>query len=1463
MDYKKENNEENKSNEKFLKLKKFHSFLINNTNNKNIISNNIKDEENNIYFKYLQNPDIIFQSKDNDVNNNLEKIFKELNDDIDNGNNIILPFLENICQNLVKAYIESDFDDHYSEEYETPSDKGEKLHISSTKSCEIESLYLIVFKKMKYNCFIHKQAIIKIYEYFSSLYHKFNESNEIKDDDKIIRKLYKVMNLFKIFYEKENNENKSSICSLGGNIKISLFEKIELSKGYKLSLKIHILSFYFEEIIKNLYLIKINDVVEKYDCILKNLENQELKSIHFIITSDKIDIEFNTNKREMKIVENVKLDEIQDIYIFESFFGQISSIDISLSFDKKKVNYYFRPISIRNDNFIYYYKKKIPKTDNKTLNNTIPRIIINDKRLVKINYLNYNDKKFDIIDYFGGIIQFLPFYYIINNLKDSKIYKINDDVDKLKESNTESVNTSKNNDILKEYLNNFGDFIIKIIIKKLLLIQNGFKYFKKYAIMVYYLLLNLDLDLILALDFNKEKENENENEIENEIKNMVSNYVEFLKRMYFTQKNAYAFNTQFELDELIKFDDIKTEIELNIFKAPGKQIKQLYRHFMKKLFVFNNFWSNKNIFFKKEKSKEIKYKQINYYTKNFQLPYFYPVLEISRYYPKFSQLKDGIFLGKDINMLEYDFEIIANKRTKEVINLLIKKVDINNGIACCLIKNSHHVPGAIFFFKNKEYNKNKKFKLIFQTILKEKCETCNKKNIQDNNLIELNNPKNKNILCYGAVFACPEKEKNRNIIIKSKNILFLLYRIYFHRVSAIEIFTINNKSYYFNFQNPFDNNNIKKHPILNELRLSGLFKEIKTKKEKLGLYNIKYESYLFPIFKDDIHIWDKKIKYLCNYDLIILINIFSNRSFRDIYQYPIFPSLYNLIKVKRNMGEQIGFQDMTEESRERRRVIIRTYDLKDEENEENENEPTEEQYLFNIHYSNPAFVFNYLLRVLPYSFLAVEFQGSDFDNPNRLFYSIEKALKSNLSLKSDLREMIPELYYMTELFYNKNNILFENLYDGSKIDYVEIISKTGSNSETNIQKMEDMFNFICEIRKSLEEEKELNKWINIIFGNKQKFSVFEGKQYQNYDKNSEINFKNDKNIINNKYALDLCDFGLLPYPLFNKDFPLKETKTFIKNDLNNLNLEFFTEEHINQINSPIDSFICKGSTLINNNYIQLIDAKEQINILDFFDFPNKFSQKFDIDLFNRYVFINTFGFLDITIDKHKSFSNLINYYFVGNIFGKVSIYSLLKAKRDKNEKKGEYKEINNFEIEIDDEEKIKKIKYWNNNLNKDEYIYNNTKLKRIIFPISKNNKKIFEFELKLIKTLYDHSKEIKYIDFNPRLNLLLTYSLDNYINIYIFPKFKLINVIDTNCFKVKNDVNYFNEVILLSYPFPMIICYNKEYIYLLSINGELIKYEKLEKHLIVFYVDKKLGLAEDMVQIFDSKGMHVFNSMKK
>ena len=1472
-----------------IKLKKLYVFFETQTNIKNQpinseitetyneseIAKKGDEQEDHIYLKYLKNNNIIFENKDNN-NENFKLIVNELNNDIDNGNNIILPFLD-IAPNLVKFYIESDIDNYKFEE-DTPGESN----------IQIQPFYQNFFQKLKYNCFINKEPIMHIYNYFSNLYHNVEKIKEKKrnnkeniDDDliqliKLLKKFNKLTNLFKIFYEKGNKKNGlSSICSIGGNLKILLNKPLLLSEGYELLININISDYYLEDINKDLYIIKINEFEQKYECLFNNIENNnKFNNINFSINSKMVYTEFKTNKRKMKIMESFELNEISEIYILENFFGQISSIDISIQKEGKIIEYNFLPISIRNENKIYYYRKTFKGENIKELSNIVPRIIVCNTNLVKINYLNFIDKNFDIIDYFGGVIQFLPFYNIFYILCDKNIIKINDDINQIKGNiSNDSITVNKSNEnspnkILGEHIKLFITFLLKIILKKLFSTNNKKNYFKKYAIFIFSLILNIDIDL----DFiNEDKKTENNKQ------NDLSSFIELLTMIYYNYKNAFSFDVKQEINFFLNDNGTKNEIQSNILKLPKKSVNQLYTHYMKKLFIFNNLWSKKNIFFKKnednnnnKQSKEIKYRQINYYTKNFQLPYFYPILELRKYYPKFSKLKDGIFLGQDNDILEYNFEFQEGKSTillnaiSEIENKEIKDISQE----CCLVKNSYHVSGKLIFKKKKEYNKNKKFTLIFKQG-KNDFKTCNKHFLEQN---KKDNKKESNynnaLLCYGSVFPTPEKEIKKSIIIKSKDIKFILYRIYFHRTSAIEIFTMNNKSYYFNFFRPFETNNLKKNEILKEIKSNSYFKEMKLKKERivLGLYNSIYESYLFPLFKDEINNWEKKINYLSNYDILIIINIFSNRSYRDIYQFPIFPTIYNWICQKRDMSQHIGLQEIYDETKARRRTIIKCYESKMDEETKNKGE---EVYLFNIHYSNPAFTFNYLLRVLPYSFLAVEFQGDDFDNSNRLFYSIEKSLRSNLILKSDLREMIPELFYMVELYYNKNNLLFDNLYDGSGIDYVEIIPKDNEKSQTEREKKQTIVEYIIEMRKYLEVEKDLHQWINLIFGKRQKKSFCDNKKYQNYEKSREVSFKYDPNIIENPYYMELADFGLLPFQLFNNDFQKKdfEEKKRIDLEIRKLNLELFKEEHISKINSPLECFICKGSTLINNNYIKLVDQKENVNILDYYEFPVKYIQKLNIKSLNNHIFKNIIGTIDINEKKPSNYSYLNNFYFVGNIYGTVNIYSLLNSKKDKKEEEEEEKEeliekYGSFEVENDDNLGIIK-----NSLNKES---NSSKLKEKeysnyikkegnIIPILRNNKKIFEFEMKLIKQLHDHSKEIKYIDFNPRLNILLTYSLDGFINLYIFPKLKLINVIDTTSFKEKNDLNYFDEVVLISYPFPMIICHTKEYIYSLTINGDYIKNEKLkENHSVNFIIDKNLGSSEDLVEISDSKGKHAF-----
>ena len=957
----------------------------------------------------------------------------------------------------------------------------------------------------------------------------------------------------------------------------------------------------------------------------------------------------------------------------------------------------------------------------------------------------------------------------------------------------------------------------------------------------------LDLDIELSLEYHL---------ISEKVRPQFYDYLQKLIDLCNNKTNEK------EMNEIIKVLNNNNYFN-NLFKRPKRTLKQIYINYMKHLFTFNNFWSKRKIFFPKRyntfnNDTEIKYKQINYYTKNLQFPFFYPILEFEKYCPNFKSYNGKFFKENKDKILEYNFNFEINNNIEKTIKRIAKS-DTFISEKCCLIKNTHHVIGSLNVVD--KYNENK-ITIVFKYIRKNNInehKNCNQQ--KEENTI--------NQLCYGATFLCPDKEYKRNIIIKSKDILFILIREYFHRLSGIEIFTIN-KSYYFNFQNVFDFKNILTNKVLNEIKHTSCFNEIKiNNKFLLGYYNIKYKHYLFPLFDNEINVWNNwnnKVLYYNNYDLISFINIFSNRSFRDVFQYPIFPMLYNSIGYNRQMNEHIGFQTLNEESKERKELLLTNYIYKQN---DKENDGEEDICLYNIHYSNPPFIFNYLLRVFPYSFLAIEFQGDNFDDPNRCFYSIESTLLSNLSDKSDLREMIPELYYMIELFYNKNNILFEKLKNGDKID--DVLIKSDEKIELDINRRENYAKFLFLMRKSLEEEKDINKWIDLIFGVNKNNCKIEGHIYNYYKKNSQVNFNNDLSILKDDFTMDKVNFGLLPYQLFKKEFPKKniENKKKIYTKLNNLNKILFEDEHI-KIRSPIQTFLCKGRFLLDENYIKIINPKNKYNLNKleyYYNIPH--DKKVNIYEINNNFYNKMFGDIDMEVNNnnniYKDNMSLVDYYFVGNIFVSISIYTLLK----KDEKKKEEEE-KNMNIQRQRKETIKKMNesYKNKNTeNKKSKEETNTE-KKAIYNIISDSKFLDEkldLQITLINKLYDHTKEIKYIDFNPRLNILLSYSLDEFINIYIFPKCKLINTIDTISFKVEKDRNYFDEVVLISYPFPSIICHNNEYIYYLSINGELIKYDKLlEGEKIIFSIDKNLGISKDKVGIKNNDNTRcIFNYFKQ
>jgi hypothetical protein len=154
-----------------------------------------------------------------------------------------------------------------------------------------------------------------------------------------------------------------------------------------------------------------------------------------------------------------------------------------------------------------------------------------------------------------------------------------------------------------------------------------------------------------------------------------------------------------------------------------------YHKIMKELFSFNRFWSKEKLFYNslEKKLNKLKYKNINYYTRNFQRPIVYPFLDYKYRYPSFSkfQMKDDFYISNSkenneekIQKIEDDYNFNLDcpefdERVKKYNIEIFKSIKKNSQsfieiFNVCRIKQLYHVNGTLFVLRRKH-----KIKIIF------------------------------------------------------------------------------------------------------------------------------------------------------------------------------------------------------------------------------------------------------------------------------------------------------------------------------------------------------------------------------------------------------------------------------------------------------------------------------------------------------------------------------------------------------------------------------------------------------------------------------------------------------------------------------------------------------------------------------------------------------------------------------
>ena len=1345
-----------------------------------------------------------------------------------------------------------------------------KLYIT-TEDKDMSEKYYIFIKEFMNKTFISKEYPMILFNKFSSILTFLQDNKEIKNKNNIILKKYlnrlpKLFNLFQCLYKTKNNtinnenikKNESSICLLSGCLSLNLRSRIK--EGDEIYIVFNFLDSKFDINIKY----KDNEVIctDSNDGSDSNIKlsdfNGDFKYVIFRIIDYKIIVLFTPNKSEnLSFGGIVQIFEDEFFHFFKNFFCEIKSI---LFYRKRKQNLmkektfneFRRSFKIVNRNINIINILSLDKNiedyiDNGKINDNIkknsllflPKPLVNDLFLTPQYDLNFyqlkeNDYLRDIyfrvnpiypttiknifhdvnnIYFYGGFQQFIPLFKLLHILNNNSVIKdmIPNPID--------YSNNNKSNNNIEKYLNIIIDTIHNLIFDKNKKInKNNLQAFNEIVTPFVVSLSEFDKDIIKALNLEKIMELINKSSINRKISEDFYSYLE-IKNNENNNDNSNINNNEI---------------------LPWQQ----YHKSIAELFIYNRMWSKNKLFqqnneddINKEK-KKVKYKLLNYYTKSFQQPLLYPEIEFERNYPVFSAYnkKDSLFKEEDNKILNYDFSLNEN-------NIFMKNItDDFNGDLCCLVRKNRHIKGKLEFIYEK-FNPS----IITEIKFRSFKDMSNRKCCNNNNTG----------LCYGALFNSIRKDLGININIKIKEISFIIIRLYYYRLSAFEVFTIYNKSYFFNYQENIENvnnDNINKEYYINEkilklfdnINLYHHFKPLKFNLSNnksdfiLGYYNnsiINNNSLLtnircllnkIPNNSKKINNFNEISKKLSNFDLIIIINLLSNRSFNDIYQYPIFPLLFvyqkksnegeiNLAKdyVKRDMHKQIGLQTKTIQSLKRKEEIERAYQISMLELRENPSNDNDICY-FNSHYSNALYVSSYLLRILPYSFCSIEIIGNGFDDPNRLFSSIEDNFENAFSHKGDIRELIPEYYYFPEMFINVNGLFFGKKRNGVLVDNVEMPEmKINLNDLKNKKAKHEIINlegdikfyiFIDIMRNELEKNEHINDWLNIIFGQDQRLLKV-GSKIKLFRKESEINFDFNKVDLNDDITMKSVEFGLLPIQFFKNSIPKRPESNpyyIIDEDIIQKEEKYFFKDIKNKYCNYMNSAMYT---------LSIIEEKRKSNF-----FSKMFSQKKKEYRRKKYAFLG------------DCFGNVVIYEYIYKINGELEISDY----ENDNEPEIDIEEIRNdtqsqdFLVSIMKNTSRKNLDYLNYDYNNDNDIIKEEEKKKKKKNKDKNND--IEIEVKIIKKIYDHYKEILFIDYNPQLNLFLTYSKDNYINVYTFPSCKLVRGIDTSI-KYKKDLqkedekrsyNYYKYVYFFSTSFPMIICNKGTTFRVYSLNGIII-----------------------------------------
>jgi hypothetical protein len=506
------------------------------------------------------------------------------------------------------------------------------------------------------------------------------------------------------------------------------------------------------------------------------------------------------------------------------------------------------------------------------------------------------------------------------------------------------------------------------------------------------------------------------------------------------------------------------------------------------------------------------------------------------------------------------------------------------------------------------------------------------------------------------------------------------------------------------------------------------------------------------------------------------------------------------------------------------------------EDDDMEIEFEEKRYFYSSHYSNPFYVVHYMSKVFPYSFCAIELQGDGFDKRERQFLSMITSWNNCMNENTDIRELIPEFFFLPEMFINFNKINFLNeKRNANQEDINDFEYPTWSKNNPNL--------FIIKNRLALESDfvsDNLNEWIDLIFGFKQKGE--EAEKAKNlffdftYEGSIDIEKYKKSNIDEYNSLISKVDIGQSPSQIYSRgvDKRMKRKDTNLKKIINFEKISKWKShssqsEKINSIsyNSNIKELSKKmliyikalknrkAICIFNNGVVIFLKEEYTLFSESGLVFINEKTIKIPTDLANNRIASNINypniieeDFDTMTdIEKEQPITCILNGKYIikgGYHDSKFMIHETFHVYTNKF-----------IYIYLEDETKISVIK---SDDEEEKFLFiGTTNGKLFIYKINKNTEEINEI-LKYDKLLTDHTKSINDIYIDSKLNILATVSSDKTCNLYTYPELKLFRVISLH------KISSLDNVFISNMPLASVIIYSKtdSMFYSYTINGSFI-----------------------------------------